>query len=98
MSTCSISIIPKTPGTTVSDVVAACLKVLNDFPELTWELTPMSTQIEGPTDAIFAALQKMHSTPFGLGIQRVYTVITIDERRDKVQTLKSKVESVTNLL
>ena len=32
--------------------------------------------------------------PFELGIPRVYTVLKLDERRDKEQTLADKVESV----
>ncbi|MCX6640002.1 MAG: MTH1187 family thiamine-binding protein [bacterium] len=98
MSTCSISIIPKTSGTSVSEVVARCVKVLEKYPDLKWELTPMSTQIEAPTSRLFEVLQEMHSAPFDLGVQRVYTVITIDDRRDKPTTLENKVSSVKSKL
>jgi uncharacterized protein YqgV (UPF0045/DUF77 family) len=36
--------------------------------------------------------------PFELGIPRVYTVLKLDERRDKEQTLQDKVDSVQRLL
>ena len=36
--------------------------------------------------------------PFELGIPRVYTVLKLDERRDKEQTLEDKVASVQRLL
>ena len=36
--------------------------------------------------------------PFELGIPRVYTVLKLDERRDREQTLEDKVESVRKLL
>jgi uncharacterized protein YqgV (UPF0045/DUF77 family) len=36
--------------------------------------------------------------PFELGIPRVYTVLKLDERRDKEQTLADKVTSVEHLL
>jgi uncharacterized protein (TIGR00106 family) len=94
MSTCAISIVSKGPGTSVSHIVAKCVKILDNFPDLKWQLTPMSTQLEGATPRIFEALQAMHEVPFGEGVPRVYTVITIDDRRDKEQTLNGKVASV----
>jgi uncharacterized protein YqgV (UPF0045/DUF77 family) len=36
--------------------------------------------------------------PFELGIPRVYTVLKLDERRDRDQTLDDKVASVQRLL
>jgi uncharacterized protein YqgV (UPF0045/DUF77 family) len=36
--------------------------------------------------------------PFELGIPRVYTVLKLDERRDKPQTLEDKVASVRRAL
>jgi uncharacterized protein (TIGR00106 family) len=98
MATCSISVIPKGDGVSVSPIVAKCIQVLNDFPDLKWQLTPMSTQIEGPTDRLFEALRAMHEAPFNEGIPRVYTVIAIDERRDKELTLDGKVSAVKRKL
>ena len=67
-------------------------------PDLKYELTPMSTQIEGPTDRLFEALQAMHQAPFEEGAKRVYTVICLDERRDKELTLDGKVAAVKSKL
>jgi len=36
--------------------------------------------------------------PFELGLPRVYTVLKLDERRDKPQTLEDKVASVQRAL
>ena len=36
--------------------------------------------------------------PFELGLPRVYSVLKLDERRDKAQTLEDKVASVQRLL
>jgi uncharacterized protein YqgV (UPF0045/DUF77 family) len=36
--------------------------------------------------------------PFELGAPRVYTVLKLDDRRDRASTLDSKVESVQALL
>ena len=98
MSTCSVSVISIGKGASVSEVVTKCVKVLDRFPDLKWELTPMSTQIEGPTPRLFEAIQAMHEVPFAEGIPRVYTVIAIDERRDKELTLQGKVSAVKKRL
>ena len=36
--------------------------------------------------------------PFEMGVPRVYTVLKLDERRDKEQTLEDKVASVERQL
>jgi uncharacterized protein YqgV (UPF0045/DUF77 family) len=36
--------------------------------------------------------------PFELGVRRVYTVLKLDERRDREQSLDDKVASVERLL
>jgi uncharacterized protein YqgV (UPF0045/DUF77 family) len=42
---------------------------------------------------------ELHATPFDLGVGRVYTVLKLDERRDKPdQTLDDKVRSVEERL
>jgi len=47
---------------------------------------------------ILAIVGELHAVPFELGIPRVYTVLKLDERRDKEQTLEDKVASVERLL
>lgn len=98
MSVCSVSIIPSGKGASISKTLARCIKVLDRFPELKYELTPMSTQIEGPNDRLFAAIQAMHEAPFEEGAPRVYTVISLDDRRDKSVTLEGKVSAVKSKL
>lgn len=99
MSTCAVSVIPlRGGGPSVSDIVAKCVKVLDRFEDLKYTLTPMATQIEGSTERILEAVQAMHQAPFDEGIPRVYTVITIDERRDKELTLDGKVAAVKSIL
>jgi uncharacterized protein (TIGR00106 family) len=58
----------------------------------------MGTSLEGETADILALVAELHAVPFELGIPRVYTVLKLDERRDKEQTLESKVASVQALL
>ena len=63
-----------------------------------YRLHAMGTSLEGPTADILAVVGEIHAIPFEQGIPRVYTVLKLDERRDKEQTLESKVESVERLL
>ena len=58
----------------------------------------MGTSLEGSTADILAVVAELHAVPFELGIPRVYTVLKLDERRDREGTLASKVESVQRLL
>ena len=58
----------------------------------------MGTSLEGSTPDILALVGELHAVPFELGIPRVYTVLKLDERRDKEQTLEDKVEAVRRLL
>jgi uncharacterized protein (TIGR00106 family) len=58
----------------------------------------MGTSLEGATADILAIVGELHAVPFALGVPRVYTVLKLDERRDKAQTLEDKVASVQRLL
>jgi uncharacterized protein (TIGR00106 family) len=58
----------------------------------------MGTSLEGETADILAIVGELHAVPFELGIPRVYTVLKLDERRDKPQTLEDKVASVRRAL
>lgn len=85
-----------TPG--ISQYVAACHKVLEGAADLKYQLTPMSTVIEGDLDRILAVIRRMHEVPFGAGAQRVSTIVRIDDRRDKQATMAGKVKAVTDKL
>jgi uncharacterized protein (TIGR00106 family) len=58
----------------------------------------MGTELEGSTEDILAVVAELHLVPFELGLPRVYTVLKLDERRDKEQTLEDKVRSVEERL
>ncbi len=58
----------------------------------------MGTSLEGETTDVLALVGELHAVPFELGVPRVYTVLKLDERRDKPQTLEDKVRSVERLL
>lgn len=63
-----------------------------------FELQAMGTELEGSTKDIFAVVAELHRVPFELGLPRVYTVLKLDDRRDKEQTLDDQVRSVEERL
>jgi uncharacterized protein (TIGR00106 family) len=58
----------------------------------------MGTSLEGETADILAVVGELHAVPFEMGLPRVYSVLKLDERRDRPQTLDDKVASVQRLL
>jgi uncharacterized protein (TIGR00106 family) len=63
-----------------------------------YELHAMGTNLEGSTEDILAVVAELHRVPFEMGLPRVYSVLKLDERRDKEQTLGDKVRSVEERL
>jgi len=58
----------------------------------------MGTSLEGSTADILAVAGELHAVPFDMGIPRVYSILKLDERRDREQTLEDKVTAVQALL
>jgi len=95
MAIAEVSVVPlgtKTPA--VSQYVARAVKVLEREKDLKYEITAMGTIIEGDLDRILAVVKKMHEGTFGEGVARVITTVHIDDRRDKAQGMKEKVDSL----
>jgi uncharacterized protein (TIGR00106 family) len=63
-----------------------------------YEITAMGTIVEGDLDRILAVVRKMHEETFGEGVSRVVTTIKIDDRRDKPQGIREKVDSLKRKL
>jgi uncharacterized protein (TIGR00106 family) len=64
-----------------------------------YRLHAMGTSLEGTTEDILAVVGELHAVPFESGTPRVYTVLKLDERRDRPdQTLDDKVRSVEDRL
>jgi uncharacterized protein YqgV (UPF0045/DUF77 family) len=47
---------------------------------------------------ILAVVKKMHEGTFGEGVARVITMVEIDDRRDKDQDMKAKLDSLKKKL
>ena len=98
MAIAAVSIAPGGSGTSVSQYVAAALRVVRAQERVAYRLDPMFTTLEGDLAAIFALIQEMEEAVFALGAERVGTVIKIDDRRDRAVEMGHKVESVERLL
>ena len=61
-------------------------------------LHAMGTSLEGTTENILEVVGELHAVPFEQGAPRVYTVLKLDDRRDREQTLEEKVASVREQL
>jgi uncharacterized protein (TIGR00106 family) len=99
MAIAEISVVPlgtKTPS--VSQYVARAVKVLEQEKGIKYETTAMGTIIEGDFDRILVVVKKMHEGTFGDGVDRVITMFKIDDRRDKAQGMKAKVDSLKKKL
>ena len=59
-----------------------------------YRLHDMGTTIEGPVSDLFPLAQRLHEHAFDMGVERVYTVMKIDDRRDRDVHLGDKIASV----
>jgi uncharacterized protein (TIGR00106 family) len=99
MAIVQVSIVPiGTKTTSLSKYVARSLKVLRNQKSVAFRLTPMGTVLEGDLDKVLSLVRKMHESVFGEGVQRVVTIVNIDDRRDKKVTMESKISSVEDKL
>jgi len=99
MATADITVLPiGREGASVSDLLALIVRHLESQEKVRFEMHAMGTSLEGDPSDIFALAAEIHALPFESGIPRAYTVLKIDERSDKQQTLESKVQSVRNRL
>jgi len=99
MAIAEVSVVPlgtKTPS--VSQYVARAVKVLEQEKDIRYEMTAMGTIIEGDLGRILAVVKKMHEATFAEGVARVVTMVKIDDRRDKTQGMKEKVDSLKKKL
>ena len=86
------------PDASASAYIAEIQRRLARQDNVKYVMHAMGTSLEGATADILAVVAELHAVPFDMGIPRVYTVLKLDERRDKEQTLADKVASVESLL
>ena len=82
-----------------SEYITEIQRRLRKQERVRFQMHAMGTSLEGPTADILAVVGELHAIPFEQGIPRVYTVLKLDERRDRPdQTLEDKVRSVEDRL
>ncbi len=87
------------PDVSATEYIAAIQRRLAGQERVRYRMHAMGTSLEGRTEDILAVVAELHAVPFEQGIPRVYTVLKLDERRDRPdQTLDDKVRSVEDRL
>ena len=90
-----VTVIPLGESTSVSKYVADIHKVLeNSDKNIQYQLTPMSTIIEGELEDLLQVIKEIHEVPFKHGVGRVCTNLRIDDRRDVENSMERKLKSV----
>lgn len=96
MSTADITVIALgRPDASASEYIAEIQRRLAAQSSVRYRMHAMGTSLEGSTADILRVVEDLHAVPFEMGLPRVYTVLKLDERRDRPdQTLDDKVSSV----
>jgi uncharacterized protein (TIGR00106 family) len=96
MSTADLTVLALgRPEVSASEYIAEIQRRLTKQDRVRYRMHAMGTSLEGSTEDILAVVGELHSVPFEMDVPRVYTVLKLDERRDRPdQTLDDKVRSV----
>ena len=82
-----------------SDYIAELQRRLARQDRVRYRMHAMGTSLEGSVADILAVVAELHAVPFEQGAPRVYTVLKLDERKDRPgQTLEEKVSAVEDRL
>lgn len=98
MAVVEVCLIPiGTKETSVSKYVAEAEKILM-AEGVKYKLNSMGTVIEADADRALEVIRKMQESVFAKGADRVYSVIKMDDRRDKKASMEQKIKSVEDKL
>ena len=87
------------PGVSASGYIAEIQRRLAGQDRVRYRMHAMGTSLEGSTEDILSVVGELHALTFEQGVPRVYTVLKLDERRDRPdQTLEDKVRAVEDRL
>jgi uncharacterized protein (TIGR00106 family) len=88
-----IAIVPIGVGISLSTYVAACEQVFIEA-GLQPQLHANGSNVEGPWDEVFSALQRCHQAVHEMGAPRISTTIRLGTRIDRQQSMADKIASV----
>lgn len=94
MALMDITVVPLDKGPAGLSAGVAQLQEILRKSGLDHKLHDMGTTVSGSSSELFALAEQLHEHFFTAGTQRVYTVIKIDDRRDKNVSIGEKVASV----
>lgn len=83
-----------TEKSSVAKYVARAIEVIQKEKSIKHTTTPMGTILEGELNQLLAIIPKMHEAVFKAGVDRIVTVIKIDDRRDIPTTMDGKMASL----
>jgi uncharacterized protein (TIGR00106 family) len=87
------------PDASAGEYIAEIQRRLARQDRVRYRMHAMGTSLEGSTADILDVVGQLHAVPFEQGVPRVYTILKLDERRDRPdQTLDDKVRSVERRL
>jgi len=92
----SFSMFPLDKGDRVGKYVARIIDIV-DKSGLSYQAGSMSTTLEGDWDKIFKLIKRCNNA-LRKDCKRIYTVITIDDRRKAKGRIKGKVDDVEKIL
>lgn len=99
MATADITVLPiGREGASVGDVLVEVRRRLEGQDRVRFQMHAMGTSLEGSVEDIFALAAELHEVPFSSGIPRVYTILKVDQRSDREQSLADKLDSVERRL
>ena len=91
-----IGILPiGTSSTSLGKYIAKGVATLKRIEGIRYQVTPMGKVIESDNiDKVFEASKAMANAVFEMGVERVETILKIDERHDKDRSLEDKLKSI----
>ncbi len=92
----SFSIFPTDKGESVSRYVAKTIDIV-DKSGLPYRTSAMSTVVEGSWDRVFKVIKKCRDT-MAKECNRIYMVITVDDRKRVKNRLTGKVDKIERVL
>lgn len=92
-----IAVMPQYPCISEEELYCVVDKVIDTIKTsgLKYEVGAMSTTVEGEFEKVFEIIKRCHHLPFELGIDRVITVVRIDEAKDNL-TIAKKLKHYRN--
>lgn len=87
-----LSIVPMGQGVSISPEVAKVIQIIDES-GVPYTVTPMGTVLEGDWDAVMSLIKRCHHEVLK-NSERVYTKITIDDRKGMTDRLRGKVASL----